>query len=56
MLDRDFELFFPVFSHTYELYSLATIPNWRAALPQGGLLHHRSLVGPAAGISARALV
>ncbi len=25
----DFELFFPVFSHTYELYSLATIPNWR---------------------------
>ena len=30
MLDRDFELFFPVFNHTYELYSLATIPNWRA--------------------------
>ena len=29
ILDRDFELFFPVFSHTYELYSLATIPNWR---------------------------
>ena len=28
-LRRDFELFFPVFSHTYELYSLATIPNWR---------------------------
>jgi hypothetical protein len=28
-LDRNFELFFPVFSHTYELYSLATIPNWR---------------------------
>lgn len=28
-LDRDFELFFPVFSHIYELYSLATIPNWR---------------------------
>jgi hypothetical protein len=28
-LDRDFELFFPVFSHTYELYALATIPNWR---------------------------
>jgi hypothetical protein len=28
-LERDFELFFPVFSHTYELYSLATIPNWR---------------------------
>ena len=25
----DFDLFFPVFSHTYELYSLATIPNWR---------------------------
>jgi Glycosyl transferases group 1 len=29
MLERDFELFFPVFNHTYELYSLATIPNWR---------------------------
>lgn len=29
ILERDFELFFPVFSHTYELYSLATIPNWR---------------------------
>jgi hypothetical protein len=29
ILDRDYDLFFPVFSHTYELYSLATIPNWR---------------------------
>jgi Glycosyl transferases group 1 len=29
VLEHDFELFFPVFSHTYELYSLATIPNWR---------------------------
>jgi hypothetical protein len=29
ILERDFELFFPVFSHTYELYSLATLPNWR---------------------------
>jgi hypothetical protein len=29
VLQSDFELFFPVFSHTYELYSLATIPNWR---------------------------
>lgn len=29
VLERDFELFFPVFSHTYELYSLATIANWR---------------------------
>jgi len=28
-LERDFELFFPIFSHIYELYSLATIPNWR---------------------------
>ena len=28
-LQRDFELFFPVFSHTYELYSLALIRNWR---------------------------
>ena len=29
VLGRDFELFFPVFSHTYELYSLETIPDWR---------------------------
>jgi hypothetical protein len=29
VLDRDFDLFFPVFSHTHELYSLETIPNWR---------------------------
>jgi hypothetical protein len=29
VLEREFELFFPLFSHTYELYSLATIPNWR---------------------------
>jgi hypothetical protein len=29
VLEGDFELFFPVFNHTYELYSLATIPNWR---------------------------
>jgi hypothetical protein len=28
-LERDFELFFAVFSHTYQVYSLATIPNWR---------------------------
>jgi len=28
-LTRDFELFFPVFSHAYEVYALATIPNWR---------------------------
>jgi hypothetical protein len=29
VLERDFELFFPVFSHAFELYSLAMIPNWR---------------------------
>src|SRR5271155_2748216 len=29
VLECDFDLFFPVFSHAYELYSLATIPNWR---------------------------
>ncbi len=28
-LTQDFELFFPIFSHSYELYSLAMIPNWR---------------------------
>lgn len=30
VLDSDFELFFPVFSNAFQLYSLATIPNWRA--------------------------
>jgi hypothetical protein len=29
ILKRDFELFFPIFSHSYELYALAMIPNWR---------------------------
>lgn len=29
VLDSDFELFFPMFNSSYELYSLATIPNWR---------------------------
>jgi hypothetical protein len=29
VLGREFDLFFPVFSHVYELYSLTTIPNWR---------------------------
>jgi hypothetical protein len=29
LLERDYELFFPIFSHTHELYSLAMIPNWR---------------------------
>jgi hypothetical protein len=29
VLARDYELFFPVFSNAFELYSLATIPNWR---------------------------
>jgi hypothetical protein len=28
-LERDFELFFPIFTLSYELYSLAMIPNWR---------------------------
>jgi hypothetical protein len=28
-LERDFELFFAVFSNSHQLYSLATIPNWR---------------------------
>jgi hypothetical protein len=28
-LDRDYDLFFPVFSNAFELYSLATIPDWR---------------------------
>jgi Glycosyl transferases group 1 len=29
ILEREYDLFFPVFSHIYELYSLALIPNWR---------------------------
>ena len=28
-LQRDYELFFPIFNNTHELYTLATIPNWR---------------------------
>jgi glycosyltransferase involved in cell wall biosynthesis len=28
-LRRDYELFFPVFNHTHELYTLAAIPDWR---------------------------
>jgi hypothetical protein len=30
ILERDFELFFPVFSNAFQLYSLAMLPNWRA--------------------------
>jgi hypothetical protein len=29
MLDRNYELFFPFFNHTHELYALASVPNWR---------------------------
>lgn len=29
-LERDYELFFPVFNHTHELYALQTLPDWRA--------------------------
>ena len=29
VLEQNFELFFPVFNNAHELYSLATIPNWR---------------------------
>jgi hypothetical protein len=29
VLEREYELFFPVFSHVHQLYSLAVIPNWR---------------------------
>jgi hypothetical protein len=28
-LQRDYELFFPVFNHPHELYALAAVPNWR---------------------------
>jgi hypothetical protein len=29
ILERDYDLFFPVFSNAFQLYALATIPNWR---------------------------
>jgi glycosyl transferase family 1 len=29
ILDRDYELFFPVFNDAYELFALATVPDWR---------------------------
>ena len=28
-LDRDYELFLPIFNHVHEIYSLATVPDWR---------------------------
>jgi hypothetical protein len=28
-LERDYELFLPVFNHAHELYALATVPGWR---------------------------
>jgi hypothetical protein len=29
-LTRDYDLFFPVFNHPFELYALAAVPDWRA--------------------------
>ena len=29
-LQRDYQLFLPVFNHTHELYALRTLPDWRA--------------------------
>jgi hypothetical protein len=28
-LERDYELFFPVFNHVHELFALAAVPDWR---------------------------
>jgi hypothetical protein len=28
-LEKDYELFFPVFNHVHELFALATVPDWR---------------------------
>jgi hypothetical protein len=28
-LERDYELFFPIFNHAHELYALASVPDWR---------------------------
>src|SRR3974390_559077 len=38
-LDRDYELFFPVFNHVHELFALACIPDWRkrCRLPAGDI-------------------
>jgi Glycosyl transferases group 1 len=36
VLERDFELFFPIFSHVHQLYSLAMIPNWRERCRKAG--------------------
>ena len=38
VLEGDFELFFPVFNNAHELYSLATIPNWRQRCRKAGCL------------------
>ncbi|MGE5048750.1 MAG: hypothetical protein ACM3PC_09295, partial [Deltaproteobacteria bacterium] len=29
-LTRDYELFFPVFNHPFELFALAAVPDWRS--------------------------
>lgn len=29
-LDREYELFFPVFNHPFELFALSAVPDWRA--------------------------
>jgi Glycosyl transferases group 1 len=29
-LQREYELFLPIFNHTHELYALATVPGWRS--------------------------
>jgi Glycosyl transferases group 1 len=29
-LDREYELFFPVFNHPFELFALAAVPDWRS--------------------------
>jgi hypothetical protein len=28
-LERDYDLFFPIFNHAHELFALATVPDWR---------------------------
>ena len=47
-LDRDYALFFPSFRPVYEFTRSSS--QLAPALSQGGLLHHRSLVGYVAGI------
>ena len=54
VLERDFELFFPMFTISYELYSLTTIPNWRQRCRKAACFITEVWSDTVAGISVRA--